>query len=105
MITKSYKVQNFEHWFVPKGGRFMKQDANQVFGIRKRCYHQQALAMDLLSKDVGDRIAPISYYQEEFQVSREPCRMPLIPEGHGRCHSWPITDIEGTYTRREPLTT
>ena len=28
------------------------------------------LAMDLLSKDVGDRIAPISYYQEEFQVSR-----------------------------------
>lgn len=47
----------------------MKQDANQVL-YQKKGVTISKLAMDLLSKDVGDRIAPISYYQEEFQVSR-----------------------------------
>lgn len=38
--------------------------------ISKKGVTISKLALNLLSKDVGDRIAPISYYQEEFQVSR-----------------------------------
>lgn len=47
----------------------MKQDVNRVL-YQKKGVAISKLAMDLLSKDVGDRIAPISYYREEFQVSR-----------------------------------
>ncbi len=47
----------------------MKSDANQIL-YQKKGVTVSNLALDLLSKDVGDRIAPISCYQEEFQVSR-----------------------------------
>ncbi len=47
----------------------MKSDANQIL-YQKKGVTISNLALNLLSKDVGDRIAPISYYQEEFQVSR-----------------------------------
>ena len=47
----------------------MKMDASQVL-YQKKGVTISKLALNLLSKDVGDRIAPISYYQEEFQVSR-----------------------------------
>ena len=43
--------------------------ASQVL-YQKKGVTISKLALNLLSKDVGDRIAPISYYQEEFQVSR-----------------------------------
>lgn len=47
----------------------MKSHTNQIL-YQKKGVTISNLALDLLSKDVGDRIAPISYYQEEFQVSR-----------------------------------
>lgn len=47
----------------------MKPDASQ-FLYQKKGVTISKLALNLLSKDVGDHIAPISYYQEEFQVSR-----------------------------------
>lgn len=47
----------------------MKVDESQVL-YQKKGVIVSKLALNLLSKDVGDRIAPISYYQEEFQVSR-----------------------------------
>lgn len=47
----------------------MKPDVNQVL-YQKKGVTISNLAQDLLVKNVGDRIAPISYYQEEFQVSR-----------------------------------
>lgn len=47
----------------------MKSDANQIL-YQKKGVTVSNLALDLLSKDVGERIAPISCYQEEFQVSR-----------------------------------
>lgn len=49
--------------------RFMKSEGHQVL-YQKRGVTISKLALNLLSKDVGERIAPISYYQEEFQVSR-----------------------------------
>lgn len=47
----------------------MKPDASQIL-YQKKGVTISKLALNMLSKDVGDRIAPISYYQEEFQVSR-----------------------------------
>lgn len=47
----------------------MKSQENQIL-YQKKGVTISKLALNLLSKDVGDRIAPISYYQEEFQVSR-----------------------------------
>lgn len=47
----------------------MMQEPNQVL-YQKKGVTISKLALNLLSKDVGERIPPISYYQEEFQVSR-----------------------------------
>lgn len=47
----------------------MKLDANQ-FLYQKKGVTISKLALNLLSKDVGERIASISDYQVEFQVSR-----------------------------------
>ena len=47
----------------------MKPENYQIL-YQKKGVTISKLALDLLSKDVGDRVAPISHYQEEFQVSR-----------------------------------
>lgn len=47
----------------------MKPAVNQIL-YQKKGVTISKLALNLLSKDAGDRLAPISYYQEEFQVSR-----------------------------------
>ena len=47
----------------------MKSDASQIL-YQKKGMTVSKLALSLLAKDVGDRLAPISWYQEEFQVSR-----------------------------------
>ena len=47
----------------------MKPTVNKVL-YRKKGVTISNLAMDLLSKSAGDRIPPISYYQQEFRVSR-----------------------------------
>ena len=47
----------------------MKPENDQIL-YQKKGVTISKLALDLLSKDVGDRVAPISHYQEEFQVSR-----------------------------------
>lgn len=55
---------------VTKGVGLQYEDGCQSGFISKKGVTISKLALNLLSKDVGDRIAPISYYQEEFQVSR-----------------------------------
>lgn len=47
----------------------MKQETSRVL-YQKKGVTISKLAMNLLSKDVGEHIASISYYQEEFGVSR-----------------------------------
>ena len=51
---------------LPKGWAYSKKmDASQCFISKKESATISKLVSNLLSKDVGDRVAPISYYQEE----------------------------------------